>query len=497
MRRPRTLRAKLAVTVAAMTAIGLLAAATLTFALFRKSTLGETDRQLRASAPTLARLIQAVADGSGRPTQIQDRLGQRLLDGSGATLAALRGPDGQVRAAWVLGRVDDPASPQLVEVIPDVPAGALASATGGVTLISADGNRTALVRVRAGVVQISVPDAATRDSLRRLLVVEAGVGAAVLLAVAGGGWLLVRRELRPLGRIAASADRIAAGEPLDEVRPALAAGATTAGSEVGRVAEALDAMIAQVGGSLSASRRSEAQLRSFVLDAAHELRTPLTSIRGYAELFDRGLADHPEDLAVALRRIAEESVRLGALLDDLLLLARLDGAPEDAALTRAPVDLRLLVRDAAADARAADPARRIELDEPADPVSASVDADRIRQLLANLVRNALVHTPPGTPLTLGVAAVDGRWAQIRVADGGPGIAPDQRARIFDRFARLDPGRSRDAGGSGLGLAIVAAIAGAHGGTAWAQETPGGGATLCVSLPLYVSTDLSTDRSTDR
>jgi two-component system OmpR family sensor kinase len=487
--KPRTLRAKLALTVAAMTAIGLVAAATLTFTLFRHSTLGEVDRQLRANAPALARLVQAEADGSGIPTQTQSRIGQRLLGSSGATVVALRGTDGAVMAAWVLGLTDDPASPQLLSLVPDVPPGALESVSHGVRLVSADGNRTALVRVPSGVVQISAPDATTHDSLRRLLLLEAGVGLAVLLGVAGGGWLLVRRELRPLEQIARSADRIAAGVPLEQVRPGVSAGAATAGSEVGRVAEALDAMIAQVGGSLLASRRSEAQLRSFVLDAAHELRTPLTSIRGYAELFDRGLADHPDDLAVALRRIAEESVRLGALLDDLLLLARLEGSPDDAPLNRAPVDLRILLRDAAADARAADPARRIDIDEPPTPVVAVVDADRIRQLLANLVRNAVVHTPAGTPLTLGVEVVqagEGRWAQLRVADAGPGIPPEHRGRIFDRFARLDPGRSRDAGGSGLGLAIVAAIASAHGGRVWAQETPGGGATLCIALPAAMN-----------
>ncbi|MCU1690510.1 MAG: integral rane sensor signal transduction histidine kinase [Jatrophihabitantaceae bacterium] len=482
---PRTLRAKLALTVAAMTALGLVAAALLTFAVFRQGTLGEVDRQLRSGAPTLARLIQAVANGSGPRSQVQDRVSQRLLGSSGGTVAALRGDDGAVRKAWVLGVVDDPASPELAALVPNVPRRDLARARAGVLLISADGHRTALIRVPTGVVQVSVPDAATRHALRRLLVVEAAVAAAVLLAVACGGWLLVRRELRPLEQIARSADRIAAGEPLNDVRPGLASGAATAGSEVSRVAEALDAMIAQVGGSLTASRLSEAQLRSFVLDAAHELRTPLTSIRGYAELFDRGLADHPEDLAVALRRIAEESVRLGALLDDLLLLARLDGSPEDAPLALARIDLRVLLRDAAADARAADPARPVAVLEPPDAVDAQVDADRIRQLLANLVRNALVHTPSGTPLTLSVAAVAGAagWAEIRVADAGPGIAVEQRARIFDRFARLDAGRSRDAGGSGLGLAIVAAIAGAHGGRVWALETPGGGATLCVALPL--------------
>jgi len=478
----RTLRAKLAVTVAAMTALGLIAAAGLTFALFRQSTLDEADRALRASAPALARLIQAAEDDGGSTPPLRERIAQRLLAGSGATVAALRADDGTVRSAWVLGTTGDPHDTDLAALVPDVPAADLAAAGPAVTLVRADGFRTALVRVESGVVQISAPEAATRSSLRRLLAVEAAVGAAVLAAVAAGGWLLVRRELAPLERMARSADRIAAGAPLAQVRPELAPGPAAAGSEVARVGEALDAMIAQVAGSLAAAQRSEAQLRSFVLDAAHELRTPLTAIRGYAELFDRGLADRPQDLAIALRRIAEESVRLGALLEDLLLLARLDGAPDDAPLIRTTVDLRTLVRDAAADARATDPDRPVEVAEPAEPVPATVDVDRIRQVLANLVRNALVHTPPGTALTLRVAAEPGGWARLDVADAGPGIARADRERVFDRLARVDPGRSRDVGGSGLGLAIVAAIAAAHGGRAWAHETPGGGATLSVALP---------------
>lgn len=483
---PRTLRGKLVLVVAALTAAGLTAAAVLTFALFRQSALRDADAQLRRSAPELARLVAAAQQRPNLPSTLQGPVGRRLLGINGGTVVALRGQNGAVQAAWILGFGGDPRADAVVSLVPDVPAARLADATREITLVSSDGYRTALVRIDTGVVQVSAPDDQLRESLRKLMILDGAVGIAVLLAVAGGGWLLVRRELRPLEQIARSADRIAAGEPLTSVQQSPPMRPLTAGSEVSRVAEALDAMMAQVGGSLRASQRSEAQLRSFVMDAAHELRTPLTSIRGYAELFDRGLADHPEDLAVALRRISEESVRLGALLDDLLLLARLEGAPEDARLVRAPIDLRGLVRDAAADARAADPARRIDFTQPPTPVEASVDADRIRQLLANLVRNGLVHTPAGTPLMLSIEVIQapgGRWAQIQVADSGAGIAPEQRARIFDRFARLDPGRSRDDGGSGLGLPIAAAIAAAHGGSIWVQDTPGGGATLCVALPL--------------
>jgi two-component system OmpR family sensor kinase len=215
-----------------------------------------------------------------------------------------------------------------------------------------------------------------------------------------------------------------------------------------------------------------------VADASHELRTPLTSIRGYAEMMRRGAEDRPADAAVARRRIEEEAVRMTALVDDLLLLARLDqGRP----LAREAVDLQTIARDAQADALAVAPNRLIQLEAP-ETVIVTGDGMRIRQVVGNLVRNALVHTPAGSPVEIALSPQDGR-AVLSIADHGPGLPPEAGARVFEPFYRADSGRSRDRGGSGLGLSIVAAVVTAHGGSVRAVGTPGGGATFVVELPL--------------
>jgi two-component system OmpR family sensor kinase len=214
-----------------------------------------------------------------------------------------------------------------------------------------------------------------------------------------------------------------------------------------------------------------------VADASHELRTPLTSIRGYAELFRRGAAERPADLEKAMRRIEEESVRMGLLVDDLLLLARLDqGRPLD----RSPVDLVRVAADAVDDARAAAPERSISLEAP-DRLVIEGDDLRLRQVAANLVANAYQHTPAETPVVVRVTTGEGE-AVLEVADRGPGLDPEAAQKVFERFYRADPSRARSGGGSGLGLSIVAAIAEAHGGRATVDSTPGTGACFRVSLP---------------
>jgi two-component system, OmpR family, sensor kinase len=215
-------------------------------------------------------------------------------------------------------------------------------------------------------------------------------------------------------------------------------------------------------------------------DASHELRTPLTSIRGYAELFRRGAADRPEDLAKAMRRIEEEADRMGSLVDDMLLLARLDqGRP----LERRPVDLTRITRDAVDDARAVAPNRPIDY-SPNGAIFVPGDEARLRQVLANLLQNANRHTPPDTPVHVQVVNGDGE-AVIEVADEGPGMPSDAASRVFERFWRSDPSRARASGGAGLGLAIVAAIADAHGGRAEVESEAGRGSTFRVHLPLTV------------
>jgi two-component system, OmpR family, sensor kinase len=251
------------------------------------------------------------------------------------------------------------------------------------------------------------------------------------------------------------------------------------GTEAAELGTALNRMLGRIETSFAERQATEDRLRQFVADASHELRTPVTTIRGYAELHRRGALDDPDELAQAMRRTESEAERMAGLVDDMLLLARLDqGRPVE----RRPVDLGVLAIDAASDARAVAPERAVRAQTEAGVV---VDGDehRLRQVLANLVRNALVHTPPWATIRVSVwREPDGGPAVAEVADDGPGMSDDQAAHAFDRFYRADPGRARDRGGSGLGLAIVQAIALAHGGRATLATAPGTGTTVRVELP---------------
>jgi two-component system OmpR family sensor kinase len=309
-------------------------------------------------------------------------------------------------------------------------------------------------------------------TLHRLVVTEMFVVGGVLLAIGLLSWWLVRLGLRPLDRMAETAGAIAGGDLSKRVEPA------DDRTEVGQLGTALNTMLGRIETSFEEQRASEARLRRFVADASHELRTPLTSIRGYAELFRRGAADRPEDLERAMRRIEDEGARMGLIVDDLLLLARLDqGRP----LERRPVDLTALAGDAADDLRAADPDREVTLDAQRD-VAVEGDEPRLRQVVANLLDNARTHTPAGTPVTIRLA-VEGQDAVLDVADRGPGMSDDEAARVFERFYRGDPSRSRESGGTGLGLSIAAAIVRAHGGTIGVSAAPGEGTTFRIRLPL--------------
>jgi two-component system OmpR family sensor kinase len=317
---------------------------------------------------------------------------------------------------------------------------------------------------------VALPLDDTAATLGQLLVLELIAGGVITVIILVATWLIVRRGLRPLDRMGRTA-RIAATDLSQRVEP------TQESSEVGRLGLAINAMLSQLEAAFAERAANEQRLRHFVSDASHELRTPLTSMRGYAELLRRNPEMSEQDVILATRRIEEEARRMGILVDDLLLLARLDqGRP----LERVPVDLDAMVLDACADARVADPTRVVtaRIEAPAQVIG---DDLRLRQVLANLVRNAVVHTPPGTPIevTLGV---QGDSAVIEVVDHGPGIRPDHAHRIFERFHRADPERSGDQGGSGLGLSIAAAVVAAHGGRIDLAATPGGGATFRIELP---------------
>jgi two-component system OmpR family sensor kinase len=330
------------------------------------------------------------------------------------------------------------------------------------------------------------------STTRQLRLIDLVVSAVVLLAVAVLGAAIVRASLRPLVDIEQTARAIAAGDLTRRVPD------RDPRTEVGRLGRALNTMLAQIesafgarAASEAAARRSEDRMRRFVADASHELRTPLTTIRGFAELYRQGAARDPAELDRLMRRIEDQAARMGLLVEDLLLLARLD---QQRPLDRDPVDLLALAADAVNDARAVAPDRRIELVlGDGDGGSALVvlgDDQRLRQVLANLVNNALTHTPAGSPVEVrvGTADLDGRpGAAVEVVDHGPGLTPEETERVFERFFRADPARTSAAGGTGLGLSIVAALVAVHGGTVQVDSVPGRGARFRVVLPLAPAT----------
>ncbi|MEV6005939.1 HAMP domain-containing sensor histidine kinase [Streptomyces sp. NPDC051976] len=306
------------------------------------------------------------------------------------------------------------------------------------------------------------------------------IGAVVAVALGVAGWFAVRAGLRPLRRIEATAAEIAAGRPLSHRMPAVASR-----TEAGRLSSALNGMLAQIESAFAARAESEKQMRRFVADASHELRTPLAGIRGFAELYRMGALPDEADVRRTMARIESESIRLGGLVEDLLTLVRMD---EQRPVQLAPMDLRTLAVDALHDTTALDPTRSVSLTGPGgpgtSPGAAPVlgDEARLRQVVANLVGNAVAHTPPGTPVRIGVGTTDGHGV-LEVADAGPGLTPDQAARVFERFYRVDASRSRhQGGGAGLGLSIASALVTAHQGEVELETTPGEGALFRVRLP---------------
>lgn len=304
------------------------------------------------------------------------------------------------------------------------------------------------------------------------------IGGSVLLLIAVAGWFAVRAGLRPLRRIEQDAALIAAGELSRRMPQA------SPRTEVGRLSAALNGMLARIEAAFAARAESEARMRRFVADASHELRTPLAGIRGFAELYRMGALSSEAEVKRTMARIESEALRMGGLVEDLLTLARLD---EQRPLELAPMDLRTLAADALHDVTALDPDRPVSLTGPGGegaPGAAVVlgDEARLRQVVANLVGNAVAHTPPGTPVRIGVGALDGGGV-LEVADRGPGLTSDQAARVFERFYRVDASRSRQqGGGAGLGLAIVGALVAAHRGTVDLVTAPGEGALFRVRIP---------------
>jgi two-component system OmpR family sensor kinase len=470
-----SLRARLIAGLLALTAAGLLLLGGITYAEQRSFQYQRIDQQtLAAPAAVAHELSDRGFDGAGGPDRGGGGGGPRGGDPTGplaGTYGEYRDASGKVLVARTLdpygqGITSSPALPKAVPV-------------DRLITVNGKGDDAARYRVIArrdasgtGTIVAAVPLREVDQALNRLLLVEALVIAVVLLLLGVATWVVVRIGLLPLDRMGHTAGAIAGGDLSQRVAPA------EPRTEVGRLGLALNAMLDRLEIAFAERRASEDRLRHFIADASHELRTPLASIRGYAELFRMGAARDPAGTEKAMRRIEDEAARMGVLVEDLLTLARLDEVP-DAPHTE--VDVAVLARDAVDDARATAPDREITLDAASSALVLG-DAHQLRQVLGNLLRNALVHTPPGSPVQVSVAGARDA-IRLEVRDHGPGLPTDEPGELFERFWRAEGGRERGRGGAGLGLAIVAGIVDAHGGHVRASNAAGGGASFVVHLPL--------------
>ncbi len=467
-----SLRLRLLLTLAPLFVLGLAAADFGTYAALQTSLLQGIDQQLVIIHPGVQNVLQHLA-GPGGEAGAPDNGG-----GFSQEYAFPAGTYGEIidSSGRVLGGVVFGTSVYASSSGPVFPAG-ITGDSGRVLTVTGTGTyhsyRAYVTPIGSGAVVVTaVPQDGVNTTLSTLLLFEIAISGGITIIVLVVTWLLVRRGMRPLERMGATARSIAASGLGRRVSP------SNERTEVGRLGLALNAMLGQIERAFAERDVVEQRLRHFVSDASHELRTPLTSMRGYAELLQRNPDMSREDVLLAVRRIEEETRRMGLLVDDLLLLARLDqGRPLD----RAAVDLTLMINDAVSDARAADPQRSV-IARIETPVTVTGDDLRLRQAVANLVRNALVHTPAGGPVEVSLLAQNGH-AEIDVIDHGPGVPAAQRERIFERFHRADPLRSRDQGGSGLGLSIATAVVTAHHGKISVTDTPGGGATFRIELPV--------------
>jgi two-component system, OmpR family, sensor kinase len=482
-----TLQRRLVAVLALMLVIGLVVADLVTYASVRSFLYGRADATLGQDEALTFGYLNFEAS-RGEPIS-KPNLSRRV---SSDVYVILLNHDHQVIMRRPSGPVSSPdPSPILTKNIPvqHVPfVGERGAGTGrfagtfrpdpdAVVLGSTDDPdgqyRAIAVSVPQGTLVSALSLNPTNDTLSSLRKIELFASLAVLLALCVLTTLFVRRGLRPLREMAGTADTIASGDlsrrvPLDQ---------TVTKDEVGRLGVALNKMLTQIESAFAEKSASEERLRQFVADASHELRTPLTSIRGYAELLGKGGFSDEASRMKALNRIEDEAARMGGLVEDLLLLAELDrGRP----LRSEAVNLHRICADAVDDSLAVAQSHHQLTLMPGGPVVVVGDAERLAQVAHNLVRNALAHTPAGTKVGVATRAQSGMGV-IEVSDNGPGIPPEEAARVFDRFYQGD--KSRSGAGTGLGLAIVHAIAEALGGTAEVRAAPGGGASVVVRIPL--------------
>jgi two-component system, OmpR family, sensor kinase len=479
-----SLRARLIVGLLALAGVGLLLLGGITYAEQRRFLLDRVDQQAHDAFALVSHTLDergvnvpGTTGGGERPGPKggppggdggdRGRRPQPSTPPPSGTYGERRDASGKVLGHVVLtngGRA--PAAPDLPRSVPIDRITTVGSKDGGPRY------RVLAQRTpgQPGTTIVAVPRREVDQTLNRLLLVEALVIGGVLVAIGLLAAFLVRLGLRPLDRIGATAGAIAAGDLGRRVSPA------TDRTEVGRLGLALNAMLGRLEQAFAERQASEQRLRRFLADASHELRTPLASIRGYAEVFRIGAAREPADTAKAMRRIEEESARMGILVEDLLTLARLDEVRDPA---RVEIDLARVASDAVDDARATAPERTIAL--ATEPAVVLGDPHQLRQVVANLMRNALVHTPAGSPIEVSVAR-NGDAVGLEVRDHGTGLPTGEAGVLFERFWRTEAGRERGRGGAGLGLAIVAGIVTAHGGEVQAANAPDGGARFTVRLP---------------
>ena len=454
-----TLRLRLSMLAVALVAAGLLAAGIATRYELRGFLIDRVDSQLQSATNPVSLYFERGDTDHGAQGPV---LGVLPPDSYAAVITG----SSNVAASQYFGRGS--ASDGLQQAVINAPDGT--STQGDYRVYVTHGQADegpASVRLA-----IATPLNDVNSTLNRLAMLELLVGLIVLAVVAAIAFWLVRRELRPLVRIEDTAAAIAGGDLSQRVPE------EAPGTEVGDLARSLNVMLAQIEQAFEQRRQSEERLRRFVSDASHELRTPLTSVRGFAELFHRGAASRPDDLALAMSRIESEAERMGVIVEDLLLLANLDqGRP----LAQERFDLEAVLAEMVADHA------MLHADWPISFSSGGGsdlvgDELRIRQAVANLLANARAHTPHGTSIAVALATA-GDDRTIEISDNGPGIAAEDLPHLFERFYRVDASRARRSGGSGLGLSIVQAIAEAHGGSVRVESSQGKGAAFTIVLPI--------------
>ena len=468
-----TLVSRLVGIVTVLLAVGLVLAGATSAALLEGTLIDQVDTKLQTEGEDLAQsTVQALSRGFGSDMAPSDYYVRVQLEGY---------EDANISHSAVT-RYGTPQVPDLSAAQASAIAGepyTVGSTRAGSTWRVVAYPLSTASGTPAGSIVVALPLGDIERTVRHMSVVLLLSGLGILLLGAAAGTWAVRRSLKPLREIEATAAAIADGDLSQRVP------AASEHTEVGRLSAALNGMLTQIEQAFGAQTASEARMRRFVADASHELRTPLATIRGYGELYRMGALTTTDQVDDTMRRVEQSAIRMGALVEDLLALARVD---EGRPMQMGPVDLTVLAADAVSDLHALDPSRPTRLvplvdGAPGGPCVVVGEESRLRQVLANLVGNTVQHTPPGTPVEIAVGILPSGDGALEVRDHGPGIDPEHAARVFERFYRVDASRGRDSGGAGLGMAIVAAIVDAHHGTVSLEQTPGGGTTVRVTLPV--------------